>query len=275
MKRSTFMFSGAAFVAFAPLTVTAQRSPLEQYLCTIVANEMPASWPAAALQAQAIASRTYFLQRNASALPFGTASPNSNQITTTTAAVDATAGKILRFGPNIASAVYSACCGGHTESSANAWGVLDVPYLPSIICPWCMSSPDYSWSRTVGIDVVTRTFSSDAATADGPPIFGVAQNITVDSTDTSGRARDFLLAGTIGSMHIPAPAFRQRIGTHIVRSLLIHRVSSTSQEFTIEGTGYGHGVGLCQWGAKGMALAGHSTADILAFYFPGTIISDA
>jgi len=283
MKRSVFLASGSAFALSLPLVAKAQRSPLEQYVCGIVAREMPASWPAAALQAQAIASRTYFLQRSATARPYDASSPNPNQpnagaqleLPAATAAVDATAGKILRFGPSIASTVYSACCGGRTESSVNAWGVLDAPYLPSIVCPWCMPSPDYFWSRTVGTDVVTRTFSSVAATATGPPAFGMLQNIDIGSTDTSGRARDFLLAGTIGSIHILAPAFRQRLGTRVIRSLLIHRISSAPQGFTIEGAGYGHGVGLCQWGAKGMGLAGHSTADILAFYFPGTTISDA
>jgi stage II sporulation protein D len=304
MKRSEFLTSGSAFSLVSALSLTstfaasltlgakAQRSPLEQYLCGIVAREMPASWPAAALQAQAISSRTYFLQRSVTARPYGSSSPNPNQpspgtqieLPAATAAVDATAGKILRFGTSIASTVYSACCGGRTESSVNAWGVVDAPYLPSIVCPWCMPSPDYFWSRNVGTDVVTRTFSSDAATtagppdvaiATGPPAFGVLQNVNVGSTDSSGRARDFLLAGTIGSIHIPAPAFRQRLGTRVIRSLLIRRISSAPQDFTIEGAGYGHGVGLCQWGAKGMALAGHSTADILAFYFPGTTISDA
>lgn len=248
--------------------------PLEGYLYSVVAREMSPSWPAAALQAQAICARTYVLQRSDPRRAYDVVPSEADQVyggleaehAAASAAVDATAGTVLRYGSGYADVFYSSSCGGRTESSADAWrGGADLPYLQSIDCPWCTASPDYHWLRTVDTETVLRAFPGARV--------GTPSTLAVTDADVSGRARTLTLTGDAGSATVGGTSFRSAVGTRVVRSLLLHRIEPGQDPgtFDIEGGGLGHGVGMCQWGARGMALAGRSSEDILAFYFPGTI----
>jgi stage II sporulation protein D len=262
---------------------------LEQYLYSVVPREMPPAWPPAALQAQAICARTYVLQRSN---PNGaydlvpsevdqvyggvaTESPAARQ------AVDATAGQVVRFGDRYASIAYSSCCGGHTEASADAWGGALVPYLTGVVCPNCTDSPNYRWTTAVPLDSVAQHFFAQLQ-----PL-GTLQSVRITARDGSGRARAFDLIADRGTTTVKGSVFRLGLGTRVVRSLLIGDIRmnggsldpanpSPSPQSTptmaIQGGGLGHGVGLCQWGARGMALSGRAARDIVAFYFPGTEI---
>ena len=247
--------------------------PLEAYLASVVAREMSPSWPAAALQAQAIAARTYVLGRSDPKRDYDVVTSEADQVyggveaesPAATAAVGATAGVVLRFGDAFAQVFYSSSCGGHTESSADAWaGGATLPYLQGVLCPWCTKSPDYAWAREVPPEAVARAFPGAAV--------GTPTGLAVAATDPSGRARAFLLSGDAGTATARGTAFRAALGSRVVRSLLIRQITSGTGpgSFVIEGGGLGHGVGLCQWGARGMAAAGTSSEDILNFYFPGT-----
>ncbi len=248
--------------------------PLEGYLYSVVAREMSPSWPAAALQAQAIAARTYVLQRSNPKRDYDVVTSEADQVyggmaaesPAANAAVDATSGIVLRYGDAFAQLFYSSSCGGHTESSADAWaGGADLPYLQGVVCPWCTKSPDYAWSRDIPGDAVVRAFP-------GSGTIGTPTDLTVASTDPSGRARALLLTGDTGTATTRGTSFRSALGTRVVRSLLIRGITAGTgpSSFVIEGGGLGHGVGLCQWGARGMAAAGKTADDILNFYFPGT-----
>jgi stage II sporulation protein D len=272
----TFLYDGrryrGTFTRRADGTVLST-VPLEGYLYSVVAREMSPSWPAAALQAQAIAARTYVLQRSSPKRDYDVVTSEADQVygglesesLAATAAVDATAGTVLRYGNGFAQLFYSSSCGGHTESSADAWmGGADLPYLQGVACPWCTSSPDYTWSREVSTDAVLRAFPGANV--------GTPSDLQVGQTDPSGRARQLILTGDQGTATAEGSAFRSALGTRVVRSLLIRRIAPGTGpgSFVIEGGGLGHGVGLCQWGARGMAAAGKSANDILNFYFPGT-----
>jgi len=247
--------------------------PLEAYLYSVVAREMPPSWPAASLQVQAIVARTYVLQRSSPKRDYDVVTSEADQVyagmeaesPAATAAVDATAGTTVRFGDAFAQVFYSSSCGGHTESSADAWtGGAALPYLQGVVCPWCTASPDYAWTRSVPSDALGRAFpDADVGTPTG---------LAVGTTDPSGRARELVLTGDAGRATARGTAFRAALGSRVVRSLLIRRITSGAGpgSFVIEGGGLGHGVGLCQWGARGMGAAGKSADDILNFYFPGT-----
>lgn len=249
--------------------------PLEAYLYSVVAREMSAGWPAAALQTQAICSRTYALQRAAPRRDYDVDSSESSQVyggldaesPECTAAVDATNGSVIVYDGTFASIAYSSSCGGHTESAADAWGGAGAPYLLGVPCPWCTASPDFHWTQTVSGETVSRAFASTS------PGFGAAAQLSVASVDASGRARAFVAADTNGATaSMDGSTLRLRLGARVLRSLLVRDVTANgaANAFTIAGSGLGHGVGLCQWGAKGMALAGNSAAEIVAFYFPGT-----
>ena len=273
-----FLFDGR------PFRGTFQRLPdgsivnivdLEQYLYAVVPHEMPPAWPTASLQVQAICARTYVLQRSDPRRAYDLVPSEADQVyggvdgesPAGRAAVDATAGRVLRFGAAYASIAYSSCCGGHTESSSDAWGGAYVPYLAGVACRYCTQSPNYRWSAYVNIGDVAARFATQLAGA------GVLRDVHVTEVDASGRARTFDLVAD-RDVAVKGTAFRLTMGARVVRSLLFTsmRTDAATAIVTIEGGGLGHGVGLCQWGARGMAQLGRSAQDILAFYFPGTSI---
>lgn len=247
---------------------------IEQYLYSVVPREMSPGWPGAALQAQAVCARTYVLQRSNPHRAYDLVPSELDQVYKGVAgespsgriAVDATAGQVLRYGSLYASVAYSSCCGGHTEASSDAWGSVPVPYLGGVACAYCSASPNYRWMTAIALSDVAARFGDQL----GP--FGVLHDVRISATDPSGRARSFELLAERGSVNVKGSTFRIDVGARVLRSLLIStlRLDGPSGMLTVEGAGLGHGVGLCQWGARGMALAGRSARDILALYFPGT-----
>ncbi len=280
LDASTILFEGRRYRGSYSSTSDGQivnLVPLEQYLYSVVPREMPHSWPAAALQAQAILARTYVLQRSNPVREYDLVPSEADQVYTgldaehpeTSDAVDITAGQALRFGNGFAEVLYSSCCGGHTESNANAWGGKLLEYLSGVTCTYCTQSPWYSWTKTVALTQASAQLREiDAA--------GNLQSVTLDAPDSSGRPLTWTFVGTGGAVQIKAKDVRRLLGTRTLPSLLVRRVivradaAQASTALTIEGGGLGHGVGLCQWGARGMALTGASVRAILSYYYPGT-----
>jgi stage II sporulation protein D len=249
---------------------------LEEYLYSVVPREMPSGWPAAALQAQAICARTYVLQRSNPRRTYDLVPSEADQVyggvafetPAGRAAVDATAGSVLRFAEDFAQVMYSSCCGGHTEASSDAWNGPPFAYLRGVVCPYCTASPNYRWDTDVSLDSVAQAFQIELAP------FGTLHDVRVSGSDPSGRVRAFDLVADRGTVNVKGSTFRLRVGPRTLRSLLIVKMSVTgaqaAQTVSIEGGGLGHGVGLCQWGARGLALTGGTARDILMLYFPGT-----
>src|SRR5579875_1198675 len=127
--------------------------PLEEYVDGVVPAEMPSAWQSAALEAQAVASRTYALATRRVGADFDVYADTRSQAyggidaetPATTAAVAATQGEVLYYGDTIAPTVFSSSSGGQTQSAADAWGGPDVPYLPSQPDPYDSISPYHSW----------------------------------------------------------------------------------------------------------------------------------
>ncbi len=251
---------------------------LEQYLYSVVSREMPAGWPPAALETQAICARTYVLQRSDPRRSYDLVPSELDQIydgiagetVTSIAAVGATAGTVLTFGRGFAHVAYSSCCGGHTESSSDAWGNVAIPYLAGVICTFCSDSPSYRWQRTLAFTAIAARLSTSLA-----PLAHL-EDVRVGERDPSGRARLFELLTDRGNAVVAGSAFRRAIGSRVLPSLLLTSLQRTPEGdgVLVEGGGLGHGVGLCQWGARGMALSGRSASEIVAFYFPGTVVND-
>ncbi|HVA34198.1 MAG TPA: SpoIID/LytB domain-containing protein [Candidatus Baltobacteraceae bacterium] len=246
---------------------------VEEYLYSVVPREMPSSWPAAALRAQATCARTYVLQRSDPRRAYDLVPSELDQVyrglagesPDGRAAVDATLGDVLRFDGRFATVAYSSCCGGHTEASSDAWGGAPLPYLGGVPCPFCMGSPNYRWTTTIPLGDVERRFEQQLAA------LGRLQTVTIAQRDASGRASSFELQAERGGAVVKGSAFRLAMGPRTLRSLLISDMHvEASGALVIEGGGLGHGVGMCQWGARGMALAGRTARDILMWYFPGT-----
>lgn len=252
---------------------------LEEYLYSVVPREMPHSWPAPALQTQAIVARTYVLQRSNPNRDYDVVPSEADQVYTgmdaetpqTTAAVDATNALVLRYGDQFAEIMYSSCCGGHTEASSDAWNGPQISYLGGVACTYCSDSPWYHWVQNVPLQKMRDVLGARLAPA------GAVQRISVDQADPSGRARFIRVDGDAGSVDLKGSDFRRTLGMRAVPSLLLRRIdlanaSAPDASVTIEGGGLGHGVGLCQWGARGMAKTGARDRDILAYYFPGTSV---
>ena len=129
---------------------------LEGYLQGVVASEVPSSWPASALEAQAIAARSYALATRVKAKAWDLYPDGRSQqylgvaaeTPETTAAVRATSGSVLFYGGVVATAFYSSSSGGRTQSGLDAFG-LDVPYLPARVDPWDDASPFHVWQPRV------------------------------------------------------------------------------------------------------------------------------
>jgi len=288
LDAGTFLFGGRRYrgtFTMLPDGGVVSTVPLEEYLYSVVSREMPSSWPQAALQAQAIVARTYVLQRSTPRRSYDLVPSEADQVYTgidaennsTTAAVKATSGQVVRFGDGFASVMYSSCCGGHTEASSEAWGGPALEYLGGVACPYCTDSPWYRWSQNVPLQRLREGLGDKAGS------IGEIRDVTVDRPDASGRIRFATVSGNNGMLRVKGSDLRRALGTRTMPSLLVRKLAVNTEPadapqadptLTIEGGGLGHGVGLCQWGARGLARTGAAAAAILSFYYPGTTIGN-
>jgi stage II sporulation protein D len=246
---------------------------VESYLYGVLPVETSPGWPPQTLAAQAIVARTFALSRRTPARSYDVAVSQLDQrfggieaeFPATNAAVDATRNALLTFAGGNASVFYAACCGGHTADAAEIWGRNALPYLRGVADPHCVAAPDYRWQRAVPLDSVRTALGSRVPDA----ITGFA----LGPTDAGGRPLSIDVLCGDARATVSTTDFRLALGTDVVRSTWIRTLTIDASQVVIEGAGRGHGVGMCQWGARAMGLAGTLAADILAFYFPGTLIA--
>src|SRR5438552_2908954 len=178
------------------------------------------------------------------------------------AALDAarsTAGEVLTYGAAPIAAWFSASCGGVSESAEAAF------HLDPAAAPYIRGgdSDDDRREWTVRLPLAEITAALRKAQRIQAEIRGVA----VETRTASGRAKDLALATSSGTRPLSAVEFRQLLGYNRIPSLLFE-VSTEGATALFRGRGSGHGVGLCQWGARSRALAGAGYRDILAHYYP-------
>lgn len=255
--------------------------PLDAYLYGVVPLEIGRRWPDAALQTQAIVARTYALGHRLRNRPYDVVANAGDQVwggtaaesADTNAAVDATEGQVVTYLGGLASVFYSSCCGGHTADASRVWGGVEIPYLRGVVDPYCLaSSPDARWTATLTVGQLVGALGPKAAAA------GRLREIVLG--DPAGDERRTLrLLGAAGAADFPSGTVRAAVGSRTLRSGLWRSLTvegDPAQAGTvvrIEGSGLGHGVGLCQWGARVMAQQGWSANQIIGFYFPGTLIT--
>jgi len=182
---------------------------LEQYVQGVVPGEMPQSWPAAALQAQAVAARSYALANLVKNKPFDLYDDQRSQVylgaggekPQTSAAVTATAGQVVMYGGKVASTLYFSSSGGRTASSADVFGIA-VPYLVSRPDPWDSASPYHVWGPLVfGARTVQAKLGLNARVLD---MTGVPT--------PSGRLRSLVVSTAAGPTTIPSALLRAALG---------------------------------------------------------------
>ncbi|MFP4474139.1 MAG: SpoIID/LytB domain-containing protein [Desulfatibacillaceae bacterium] len=248
------------------------RVPLEQYLYGVVPGEMPASWPREALKAQAVSARSYvaYLWHRRQDRPWDVCATTSSQVygghgvehPASNAAVDATRGQVLSHGDELVLAYFHSNSGGHTESAEKVW-VTQMPYLKGVPDPYSATAPGNHWSY-----VLTNAELSRLLTDTGLCPSELSDLKPVSPTD-SGRMEAVNLTCGGRSLTLRSNNFRLKVGPRKVRSTRF-TVTRMDRGYLLEGTGFGHGVGMSQWGAREMAVEGHEYRDILRFYYRGS-----
>lgn len=237
---------------------------LEDYVKGILPNEMSSDWPVEALKAQAVCARTYALKNLNSYRIFGfdVADDTTSQVyrglrdanATTDAACEATAGEVLRYQGELCAVYYFAADGGATESAEFVWNDVAIPYLRATADPYEQELDFYckTWSAYASADAVGQL---SAEYGDN----GIVRSVSFGGkTYRNDLVREFLA-------QIGAP--------YNSRMFKINYLEDTDS-YRISGYGFGHNLGMSQWGAFAMAK-NHDLnyQDILAFYFNGATVS--
>ncbi|MCF8012512.1 MAG: stage II sporulation protein D [Clostridiales bacterium] len=261
-----------------------EKLSLNEYVAGVVAAEMPAKFPIEALKAQAVAARTYVLKRiHAGGVvnklhPGADVSDDPDRAQAWISrekmkerwgvvnyyryyfkirqAADATKKMIITYDGKLIDPVYHSACGGRTEDSGEVWKY-SIPYLKSVNCPY-EADPRPIHTASFTLPEMEKSLGVDMSAV--PVSSGESPVKITERTDT-GRASKVRVAG----VEIPATVFRQRLNlrsTNFASNIKGDKVIFTTR-------GYGHGVGMCQYGAKGMADHGCSYREILKHYYTG------
>ncbi len=276
---------------------------IEEYLRGVLPAEMSPSWPVEALKAQAVAARSdvvaglggrntlegfdFFATEQSRAYLGAT-----GHAPATDEALRATVGEILRQGDRVAPAVFSASCGGWTENNDTAWagppdaalrGISDLAKgrgkkaSPTHLDDWLRSRPDawcavddtyFRWNRSYTEAELRAIISKVAAV-------GRIEEIVLGERGVSGRLKSIRIRGSQSTTTIEKELpIRRALGGLPSALFTVHKSSKSGvTRFTFTGGGRGHGVGLCQQGARGMALHGTGYRDILKHYYSGVALA--
>ncbi|MCF7955674.1 MAG: SpoIID/LytB domain-containing protein [Phycisphaerae bacterium] len=263
---------------------------IEEYLAGVVGAEMPSYWDRQALKAQAIAARTYCLytkNRFGTNRQWDVRRTQANQMyggvsaetATVKQAVSETKSMVLtcdlrNLTTGIFPTYYSSTCGGHTESSYNTFGEY-FPPLNGVVCPYCKKTaqPDYlNWGPVnfTQAEITASVISSYPSLAGLEKIESIIPAKTSNYGQGEGRIVSFRLIGKDGKdAYLKGEDLRLTLdpsGTIMKSTFCEMKKKADTYSFT--GKGFGHGVGMCQYGAQEMAREGKDYNQILRFYYP-------
>lgn len=272
--------------------------PMEDYVRGAVPMEVPKSFHPEAQKALVVAIRTYALKslkRHATSgynlcdsihcQGFAGASREAPWIDEI---VDETRGQIIVYNGEPIYAVYSSDCGGATQNNEDAGiGREPWPYLRSVVdnpsgqetaasnpqCEdYCAGSPSHTWSKSFTAEELGRIFSRSSATKK----IGKFQSLEFADYDCSGRVKTAIIRGDKGEHRMTGNQFRETLGLSVIKSTKMTLTTSPDGKYAIEGKGYGHGVGLCAFGANGLAKSrkGITYVDILKHYYTGVDVKN-
>jgi stage II sporulation protein D len=247
---------------------------LERYLYSVLGGEVYTNWPQEALKAQAVAARTYALYqrqtRGNRLFDVGntiawqvyrgveTESPNFYS------AVDSTAGQVLTYRGQLILAAYHAASGGHTENVENVWGPQALPYLRAVP-DFDQGTPGYQWTRSFTPQELSSRISG----------VGQVQSLTPERVSAFGRVLTLKVVGDKGSRTMSGAELQRIFGLRSTWFSVTPEGNNKSlpTSFRFNGRGFGHGIGLSQWGAYGMARQGANYQQILQHYYRGASLA--
>ncbi|MNK55888.1 Amidase enhancer precursor [compost metagenome] len=269
--------------------------PLEEYVAGVLAAEMPATFELEALKAQAIAARTFIVRRltdgDVSGVPGGAANVTdtvahqaylsraalakwktdgeADKLAKIKKAVQDTTGTIMTYQGKPITASFFSASSGYTENSEEYWNQ-KIPYLRSVASPWdAKLDPTYKETVTLKLSSVFHKLGLNQPSV--PASSGQSQNsgnlFEILSSTTGHRVKE----AEIGGKKFSGREIREKLG---LRSSQF-RFDIVGDEVKITTFGYGHGVGMSQWGANGMAQAGYTVTQILKHYYTGISFDQA
>jgi len=276
------LYRGALILRLDPgqtLTIV-EEAAVEEYLEGVLPHEMDPDWPLEALKAQAVVARTFTYANMSKFRKDGfdlTADTRSQVYKGMTgvnenvrAAVRQTRGEVLGWKGKLLRVYYHACCGGATTDAGAAWsGGEDIPRpLKGVRDPWCSASPHMKWT------VYFAWADLTAAISERRMLNGPLKSLRIGARDAAGYVRTFLARSGGESVEVKAAELRGSLGAGEMKSVRIKSLHTLSNGVEFLGAGSGHGVGLCQWGARLQSEKGRSYGQILKFYFPGSELSE-
>ena len=252
---------------------------MEEYITGVVAGEMKVDWPIEALAAQAILARTFTIQaiEEKGGVPArGTqASTDIKEFQAYSAkavnenvkkAIDMTRGMVITYQGKPIQAWFHASAGGITATAKEglAYREDEPPYIQSVQSPDDLAPADVqNWTASF-----TKREVMDVLTKLGKTVNRI-ENIEIGKKGPSGRSTTILINKNI---EVSAPELRVGLDSTKLKSMLLDRVEESGDEIVFSGKGYGHGVGMSQWGANKMATTGMKPEDIIGKYFKDVTI---
>ncbi|PIQ26702.1 sporulation protein [bacterium (Candidatus Blackallbacteria) CG17_big_fil_post_rev_8_21_14_2_50_48_46] len=258
--------------------------PLEHYLYSVVPSEMPSSWPLEALKSQAVAARTYAISSLGSYKNKGydVVATTASQVyqgvkaesSLSTQAVAQTDGEIMKHGGKPIHAYFHSCSGGQTESGVDLWAPF--AYLKSVP-DYDQASPKHIWNTELSQSEVKAKLSNLG--------IRVGNILSLDplKRTNSGRVKTMRVLGSQGQKSVDGAKLRMALGLNstffnvgaINANGELQKqpdANATPVSFQFAGRGWGHGMGMSQWGARQLALNGHAYRNILQHYYQGVQI---
>ncbi len=250
---------------------------LDDYVSSVIGSEMGHRFPTEALRAQAVASRTYALFHRNKRLdrPYDLGVDQMWQVykgvdaesNLTQAASRDTSAQVVTYSGEIINAVFHSSSGGHTEDVANVW-IEPLPYLRGVP-DYDSNAPVFSWTVSLSPQQLQQAASG----------IGSITSVEVSQRSPFGRAMRVRIQGSQGQREISAGEFRQRMGLKSTMFTISGGAATTaslaggSAGFVVNGRGFGHGIGMSQWGAASLAQQGWSYQQILGHYYQGTSLA--
>jgi stage II sporulation protein D len=273
-RSGLFVFNGRSFPGSMILAqnsgdlLVINHVDIESYLKGVVPKEMGANWPLEALKAQAVASRTFVLYQASKrkSHAFDVRATTASQVygeavkdSEASRAVDVTRGQVLTHQGRPILAYFHAHSGGYVEDDGQVFPV-DLPYLNAQKDQFSLQSTKrrYTWSATVPASTLLGLVGGE----------GVLRDIRVSSRTASGRVGRLIVSWLGKSQTVDAARLRLKLDPRKLKSTWFD-VRKKGDHILFEGQGYGHGVGMSQWGAKAMAKT-HDYVQILHYYYPNT-----
>jgi stage II sporulation protein D len=253
------------------------RLGLDDYLKGVIPFEGNPKWALESLKAQAVVSRTFAFTKMLARRDeeYDVSSGFISQVYAgkqienerTGQAVDATRGEVLLYKGKLFPAFFHSTCGGATTAADLVWRVKPLSPLGGVECKFCQHSPHYKWEARVTPDEIKQKLAKQEM-----PVQDV-RGIRTDKIDRTGRAHKLVIQSTWAEKIVDANAFRVWVDPMRLKSNLITKITARDGVFVFKGKGWGHGVGMCQYGMKYLGELGYGYLEILGYYYPGAQVS--